>query len=79
MPIFDRFEDIVVSGRENLVKPDPAIFELAQRRFGLEPEAMLFIDDNEANIAAARNLGWQAHHFTGAENLANTLQEQSLI
>ncbi len=35
--IFDRFRDIVVSGDERLVKPDPAIYHLALDRFGLEP------------------------------------------
>lgn len=79
MPIFDRFEDIVVSGREKLVKPDPAIFELAQKRFRLAPEAMLFIDDNAANIASADNLGWATHHFAGSAGLANTLEKLGLI
>lgn len=79
MPIFDAFEDIVVSGRENLAKPDPAIFELAAKRFQLPPQAMLFIDDNADNISAAANLGWQVHHFDGSEGLAQTLQKQQLI
>lgn len=79
MPIFDRFEDIVVSGREKVVKPDPVIFELAQKRFRLAPEAMLFIDDNAANIASAHNLGWTTHHFAGSAGLANTLEKLGLI
>lgn len=64
-PILDLLDDIVVSGIERLVKPDPAIFTLAAARFGHAPSRMLFIDDNAANIAAARALGWQAFHFTG--------------
>lgn len=65
-PVFDLFQDIVVSGVERLIKPDPAIFTLAQQRFGLGAGAALFIDDNAANTAAARDAGWHAHHFTGA-------------
>ena len=34
--LFDRFRDIVVSGDEKLIKPDPAIYRLALKRFGLE-------------------------------------------
>jgi len=64
-PVLDRMIDIVVSGEERLIKPDAAIFEIAARRFGRDPATMLFIDDSEANIAAARALGWQVHHFTG--------------
>jgi len=78
-PIFDRFGDIVVSGVEKLAKPDPAVFALAERRFGHAGEAMLLVDDNAANIAAAAACGWQVHHFTGAERLAADLRERGLI
>jgi len=64
-PILDHFTDIVVSGEERLVKPDTAIFALAAERFGRDPARMLFIDDNPANIAAAKALGWQVHWFDG--------------
>lgn len=78
-PLFDAFRDIVVSGEELLIKPDPAIFELAQRRFDLGPGTAIFIDDNAANVAAARTAGWQAHHFQGAEKLEAELAELGLI
>jgi 2-haloacid dehalogenase len=64
-PVLNHMIDIVVSGDERLVKPDPAIFALAAHRFGHNPARMLFIDDNAANITAARRLGWQVHHFAG--------------
>jgi 2-haloacid dehalogenase len=79
MPVFAHFRDIVVSGTEKLHKPHPAIFELAARRFGHAPEAMLFIDDNADNIAAARALGWQVHHFRDAATLEQDLTEHGLI
>lgn len=78
-PIFDDFRDIVVSGTEKLAKPDPAIFALAARRFGHAPGAMLFIDDNAANIAAAQAEGWQVHHFTDAAPLERDLTARGLI
>ena len=78
-PVFDCFRDIVVSGVEKIAKPDPAIFALAQQRFGHAPGAMLFIDDNADNIAAARALGWQVHHFDNAERLAADLRGRGLI
>ena len=52
--IFDSFRDIVVSGDEKLAKPDPAIYALAERRFGYQPQAMLFIDDSLPNVEAAQ-------------------------
>ncbi len=79
MPVFDLFQDIVVSGVEKIAKPDRRIFALAAQRFGHSPEAMLFIDDNAANIAAARDCGWQVHHFVDAEGLAEDLCRRGLI
>lgn len=78
-PLFDRFRDIVVSGTERLVKPDAAIFALAQRRFALGPGEALFIDDNDANVTAARDCGWLAHRFTDAATLAACLHELELL
>lgn len=78
-PIFDRFRDIVVSGEERIAKPDPAIFTLSARRFGHVPEAMLFIDDNPANVATAHDCGWQVHHFTDAASLESDLSARGLI
>lgn len=78
-PVFDRFRDIVVSGIEKLHKPDAAIYALAAARFGHAPAAMLFVDDNEENVVAARASGWQAHHFTDAARLAEDLRARGLI
>ena len=78
-PIFDLFDDIVVSGEEKLVKPDPAIFALAARRFGHAPAAMLFIDDNLANVESARACGWHAHRFEDAPGLRADLVARGLL
>jgi 2-haloacid dehalogenase len=79
-PILDHMAEIVVSGQERLVKPDSAIFALSAARFGHDPAAMLFIDDNAANIAAARALGWQVHHFDGeAARLETDLVRRGLL
>lgn len=78
-PVFGCFRDIVVSGEERLAKPDPAIFALAERRFGHAAGSMLFIDDNAANVCAARQCGWQVHHFTDAPALETDLMSRGLI
>lgn len=62
--LFDRFHDVVVSGDEKLVKPDPAIYALALERFGLEGPDAVFVDDSPANVAAARDAGIRAVLFT---------------
>ena len=76
---FSRFGDIVVSGREKLLKPDPAIYYLALDRFRLKPAEALFIDDREINVEGARAVGMQAHLFTTAEDLRLRLATEGLL
>lgn len=78
-PIFDHFGDILVSGVEKLVKPDPAIYALALDRFGLQPGEAIFIDDNEDNIVSARANGFFGHHFTDAAKLRAELVALNLL
>lgn len=68
-PIFDLFRDIVVSGAEKLVKPDPAIYHLAIARFAIDPARTLFIDDREDNVASAIACGLQGHVFRNIATL----------
>lgn len=78
-PVFDRFIDIVVSGDEKVAKPAAQIFAIAEERFGHPSDAMLFIDDNPDNIRAARELGWNVHHFVDATTLEADLIGRGLL
>ena len=71
--MFDRFRDIVVSGIEKLVKPDPAIYALALDRFGLAAGRTVFVDDTEANVAGAAAAGLIALHFVDEPTLRRQL------
>lgn len=75
----DLFEGVVVSGEVKLVKPDPRIFDLTVRRFGLEPEDTLYIDDRLDNVRAAEQVGMTGHHFTGADRLEADLRQLGLL
>ncbi|MDF7775114.1 HAD family phosphatase [Sphingomonas sp. AOB5] len=77
--IFDRFRDIVVSGDEKLVKPDPAIYALALKRFGLEAGQAVFVDDVLANVESARAMGIHTVHFTDAGSLRAELERLGLL
>lgn len=78
-PIFDLFADVVVSGEERVAKPDPAIFAIAERRFGHAPGELFFTDDNPANVGAAQARGWHAHLFEGAAGLEAELVRLGLL
>lgn len=69
------FRDIVVSGSERLVTPDPAIYRLMVERFELDPTRCVYIDDNPTNAAAASEVGMHAIHFTSPDALAAELSE----
>ncbi|HKT75289.1 MAG TPA: HAD family phosphatase [Sphingobium sp.] len=77
--LFAPFRDILVSGVERMVKPDPAIYRLALDRFGLAPHEALFVDDREDNVAAAQALGIAGHLFRDAATLRRDLVARGLL
>lgn len=54
----------VISGLEKLYKPERPIYDLTQRRMGLSPDRLLFLDDTPVNVNAARSYGWQAEVYS---------------
>lgn len=56
----DYFEGIVTSFSEGCCKPDPEIFRRLLKRYGLDAESTLMLDDSQANCEAARSVGMQA-------------------
>ena len=53
----------VISGLELLYKPEEPIYRLMERRMGLPPTRLIFLDDTEANVLAARAFGWRAEVY----------------
>lgn len=76
---FDCFDEIVVSGEVKLLKPDPRIFEVFLERINHNADECVFIDDSEANIAAADQLGFKAIHFQSAGRLERDLRSLDLL
>jgi len=75
----DRFAGILISGDVAVIKPDPHIFALLAERFAIDPQHAVFIDDVEANTAAADRLGFHAIRFTGAAALRQELAALGLL
>jgi 2-haloacid dehalogenase len=78
-PFLGLFEAVIVSGREGVAKPDPAIFELLITRHRLDPARTVFVDDAPANVAAAAASGLVARLFTGAAALRADLVRLGLL
>ena len=71
-------QDVVVSGDEKLIKPDPAIYTCLIDRNGLVAEDCIFIDDSPKNIDAANALGIDGILFTGPDDLSQALRDRGL-
>jgi len=56
-----------------ICKPDPRAFRHLIERYRLEPATTLFVDDSEANVRAAGELGMIALQFRGAAELREEL------
>jgi 2-haloacid dehalogenase len=72
------FLDIVISGDEKVLKPDPSIYQILLKRQNLVAENCVFIDDSIKNVHAAAALGFHALHFTTPESFRQGLRKLGL-
>ena len=67
-------ERVFVSGELLLVKPDPAIYRYVAAALAVEPSALVFVDDKEANVRGAESVGVAGHVHTDAAALRRFLE-----
>ena len=72
--VLTEVDGLLVSGRERLAKPDPAIFRLLCERHSLAPERSVFLDDVPANVEAARTAGLRGILFRSADQAEEELR-----
>ena len=78
--VFENFADGVFSYRAKLMKPEPEIFALALRQFGVEAGSTVYLDDLPANVEAARAVGLRAfrYHADAHADCLATLRAQGV-
>jgi putative hydrolase of the HAD superfamily len=69
------FDAVVISSEIGMRKPEPRIFLHAAELLGLAPQECVFVDDIEANITAAEQIGFTGVLHTGAAPTAERLSE----
>ena len=69
------FSGQFISWEMQLMKPSASCFEEVIRRVGLPAGEILFIDDNEANVVAARAVGLQARYYVPGSDLSLLLAD----
>ena len=67
-----------VSYQVGACKPNPAIYAAAAASLGVDPTGILFVDDLEENVEAARAMGFRGHRFTAIGGLVADLVELGL-
>ncbi len=68
------FDAVVISAEVGLMKPDPAIFDLALKRLGVSADEAIFIDDTRANVEAAQKLGIHGIVFENPAQMQTALE-----
>jgi epoxide hydrolase-like predicted phosphatase len=67
------FDEVVVSSRLGIVKPNPMIFEYALERLGVGAYEAVYIDDLERHAGAAKELGMHTILFEDFEQCKQEL------
>jgi 2-haloacid dehalogenase len=73
------FRAIFLSAEVHLVKPDPRIFKCFCERFALIPEQIIYVDDLQHNVEAARRFGMHAIRFSDPASLREELMQLGLL
>ncbi|MEM6964763.1 MAG: HAD family phosphatase [Bacteroidota bacterium] len=73
------FEGILVSGHENMIKPDREIYELMCTRYNINPTTAVFIDDSPKNVKGCEAYGMTGIHFKSGEQLRMELERLGVL
>jgi putative hydrolase of the HAD superfamily len=72
----EEFSPTVYSCCLGLIKPDPAIYHVLIEELALAPESILFLDDRQENVEAARAQGLAAERFESLEQILPIVRER---
>ena len=78
-PVFQLFDDKVLSYEENLIKPDKKIFYKALQKAQTPSSECFYIDDLKENILSARRLGIFSHQYKDIPSLEKALIAKNFL
>jgi epoxide hydrolase-like predicted phosphatase len=73
LDFYDLFDEIILSWKVHMRKPEPEIYKYTLKKMGLKPQEVVFIDNYPANLPNARKMGIHTILFEGAEELVEDL------
>jgi putative hydrolase of the HAD superfamily len=78
--VLELFEFAISSHQVGLAKPNPEIFRVAIERTGVSrPDATMYFDDLDVNVAAANAAGMRAYRTRGVEQLRQQIKNSGLL
>ena len=78
-PFMRQFDRDFISGHMAVIKPDAQIYQMLEDASGLSGADLIFTDDREDNIEAAKARGWNTHLFEGPQGWADRLVAEGLL
>lgn len=77
--LLEHVEHIFASHQLAMAKPEPGIYQHVLTTLDVEPDQVLFLDDNSENVKGALELGITAHLVNGFDQLKHILKAQGII
>lgn len=68
------FDVVIDSSEVGHRKPEPEVYDVTTERLGVDPSAVLYLDDFEANLVGARAAGWRTIHVTGRASILDDIE-----
>lgn len=75
----DIWDVIIDSSIEGVTKPDLDIYLIAERRAGIKPESILFVDNKEESLVVPRQRGWMTLEYDPATPIESTKKLEEFI
>lgn len=77
--LYQEFDRLYISYRLGKGKQNPTLYDDVSRDLGLDPQQILFVDDNPGNIQRAASRGWQTILFRDEQTLYSELKKRGLL
>lgn len=77
--LYRHFDHAFLSYKLHMLKPSKRMFQHVLKKMRLAPNEALFIDDKEANLNAARDLGIKSIQFNNNAQLLTELKRLGLV
>jgi epoxide hydrolase-like predicted phosphatase len=69
------FDDVILSYKAKVIKPEPEIYEMSLHHLGIEPHEAVFVDDILSYCEAARKMGMQFIWYKKFDDFKEELEE----